>query len=151
MSFAKVFAQVGGNPKKLMAMGTAILEGDGCIRVQLDAMPMDGVLIIEPSTVVRDFLRSLADPPTPSRPGAQDFPPGPRRRAHTALDALVNVIKSAGSPPLPDAAKTQLMTVLHTYELTGDHNHGCGPLAPGQPCPGGDCLVTQARDLLMGG
>lgn len=41
-----------------------------------------------------------------------------------------------------------LTQLLKAYEATGDHDHGSGPIAPGKPCPGGDCSVTRARRLL---
>jgi|CXWL01.1.fsa_nt_gi hypothetical protein len=41
-----------------------------------------------------------------------------------------------------------LPAILARYEETGDHNHGKGPLSPGAPCPGGDCLVAKARALI---
>jgi hypothetical protein len=37
---------------------------------------------------------------------------------------------------------------LAEYEATGDHNHWRRPLPPGAPCPGGDCLVSKAREAL---
>ena len=53
-------------------------------------------------------------------------------RTDTARDALA-------------AALRDLPVILASYEATGDHNHGRGPLPPGAPCPGGDCLVAAAR------
>lgn len=46
--------------------------------------------------------------------------------------------------------RNDLINALAAYEATGDHNHGSGPIAPGAPCPGGDCTVHVARGLLAG-
>ena len=40
-----------------------------------------------------------------------------------------------------------LQELIDRYEATGDHDHGRGPIR-GRACPGGDCLVHQARQLL---
>lgn len=45
----------------------------------------------------------------------------------------------------------KLPALLEAYERTGDHDHtlhGTRPLAPGAPCPGGDCLVDKARKVI---
>lgn len=47
---------------------------------------------------------------------------------------------------------SRLGRALMEYELTGDHDHstrGNRPIPHGKPCPGGDCLVTQVRTLLL--
>jgi hypothetical protein len=70
----------------------------------------------------------------------------------------------APSPADLDASKESKLDTLHAlvggtyadrvraalvdYEATGDHDHGRGRIAPGAPCPGGDCVVSKARDLL---
>lgn len=46
------------------------------------------------------------------------------------------------------ASLRDLPALLAAYEATGDHDHGHGPLRPGAPCSGGDCLVADARRLL---
>lgn len=42
----------------------------------------------------------------------------------------------------------ELADALGAYERTGDHNHGPRSLRPGEACPGGNCLVHTARQLL---
>lgn len=44
----------------------------------------------------------------------------------------------------------ELSTALARYEATGDHDHEAGfrPIKPGGCCPGGDCLVHEARKAL---
>jgi hypothetical protein len=56
----------------------------------------------------------------------------------------------ASSKPVHELfdAMNAVETVLAAYEATGDHDHGRGPIAPGAPCPGGDCLVTEARRMI---
>ena len=41
-----------------------------------------------------------------------------------------------------------LPNVLARYEASGDHDHGRGSIKPGEPCPGGDCLVARAREII---
>lgn len=43
------------------------------------------------------------------------------------------------------STREALLRALATYEKTGDHAHGRKSLAPGAPCPGGDCLVFKMR------
>ena len=50
----------------------------------------------------------------------------------------------------------ELPTILEAYEATGDHDHSWGgvrPIPVGGACPGGDCLVAEARAIVavMGG
>jgi hypothetical protein len=63
-------------------------------------------------------------------------------RKRAAREALADVLRAIRT--LPEA--------LHAYELTGDHNHSWSskskPLAPGAPCPGGDCMVDEARKII---
>lgn len=44
-----------------------------------------------------------------------------------------------------------LREALAAYEATGDHDHGRGPIRPGEPCNGflgDDCWVKRAREAL---
>lgn len=87
---------------------------------------------------------------------------------NVAADAKINdALKPASLPQFDDlrneikryralgdtvATRSNLKRALAAYEATGDHDHGFGdeskPIAPGAPCPGGDCLVSEARELL---
>lgn len=58
-----------------------------------------------------------------------------------AREAALDALSDALSP-------TRVQALLDAYEATGDHNHGRGPILPGAACPGGDCLVAQARTLI---
>lgn len=68
------------------------------------------------------------------------------QRAITALHAELN--HAVKSTDMTDYGRGVLRERLRSYEATGDHNHGNGPIPPGGACPGGDCLVAQARVLL---
>lgn len=47
-----------------------------------------------------------------------------------------------------DYASSDIQRMLEEYEATGDHDHGRGPLEPGQPCDTADCVVANARAVL---
>lgn len=66
----------------------------------------------------------------------------------TALRRLLVAIDALEADPSGAGLRTWLVDVLHAYELTGDHDHGSGPIKAGRPCSGGDCLVHKARRLL---
>lgn len=63
------------------------------------------------------------------------------------LDAIANF--EANPHDTGTIAWCNLGRALGTYEAMGDHDHGRGVLAPGAPCPGGDCTVHRARKLLL--
>ena len=62
-----------------------------------------------------------------------------KRAAREALDRLHCALR---------VVEKVLPAILAAYEATGDHDHGRGAIAPGAPCPGGDCLVDKARRIL---
>lgn len=56
-------------------------------------------------------------------------------------DALVRALNTIDNLP----------EILAAYEATDDHDHsvsGNHRIAPGAPCPGGDCLVSKARRII---
>jgi hypothetical protein len=57
----------------------------------------------------------------------------------TAFDRLMLALR---------AAKHDVAAALSIYERDKDHDHGRGPIPAGAPCPGGDCNVRRARELL---
>ncbi len=61
-----------------------------------------------------------------------------RRARMDACDALQHALNTIDRLP----------AILAAYEATGDHDHDDSPLAPGAPCPGGDCLVSNARRII---
>lgn len=71
---------------------------------------------------------------TTTQKGAKD------QRRHALL---LDLIEHAEGRALRDA--------LAAYEATGDHDHGRGPIRPGEPCNGflgDDCWVKRAREAL---
>jgi hypothetical protein len=75
-----------------------------------------------------------------------------KRTAHAALVvALRAFTASAGHNVHSIDTRTmldELRAALTAYEATGDHNHDGKPIATGAPCPGGDCIVAEARAAL---
>lgn len=60
-----------------------------------------------------------------------------------------------GSKPIYKLIKTHndarnaLVKALREYELSGDHDHGWGPIKPGGECgPGKDCWVRRVRKAI---
>lgn len=62
-----------------------------------------------------------------------------------------NTARAATGTGVAVASRFKLMNRLTEYELTGDHDHGHGPLQPGVTCTGGDCYVAMAREALFNG
>ena len=56
----------------------------------------------------------------------------------TRFDALQAAIRTVDNLP----------ALLASYEATGDHDHGRGPVLMGRPCPGGDCVAARARAVV---
>lgn len=63
-------------------------------------------------------------------------------------DAKARAKQQRAHDALAYAISTNVRNRLRSYEESGCHDHGRGPIKPGGACPGGDCLVAKARAML---
>ena len=62
-----------------------------------------------------------------------------RAAASAAREALLKAVADS---------MEEIQAALRAYEVTGDHDHGAGPICVGGRCSGGDCLVARTRKLV---